>query len=84
MQTHQAELTQSAAKSVSDGLLVLLGLGVLVGAAVCVLGITTSRSVSNATLKALHFAEAIAGGNLAQDDLEISGQDELAELLPVP
>ena len=75
----QAELNQEGAKTVRTSLLVLIGLGLLVGVLVVLLGLMIGRSVSSGTAAALHFAEAIAAGDLTQD-VKMSGQDELAEL----
>jgi methyl-accepting chemotaxis protein len=44
------------------------------------IGVTTGSGISSATKEALQLARAIAGGNLIQADMKISGRDELAEL----
>ncbi len=80
VQARQPELTQEAAETVRTRLLVLFGLGLAIAAVVCVMGLTTGRAVSSATLNALHFANAIAEGDLTQPDLDSQGLDELADL----
>lgn len=41
----------------------------------------TSRGIVSATTSAVHFANAIAGGDLAQNDMAVRGQDEIADLV---
>jgi methyl-accepting chemotaxis protein len=80
VQAKQAELGREAAETVRTRLLVLFGLGAVVGMIVTALGLATGRCVSSKTLNALHFANAIAEGDLTQPDLESRGHDELADL----
>ncbi|MGA7686789.1 MAG: methyl-accepting chemotaxis protein [Terriglobales bacterium] len=76
----QKEESQRADEAVSHGLTILIGLGALMAGLVGILGLTTSRSIGHSTQESVHFARAIAEGNLAQADIAVVGQDELAEL----
>jgi PAS domain S-box-containing protein len=76
----QKEESQTADEAVSHGLTILIGLGAIVAALVGGLGLTTSRSIGHSTQESLRLARAIAEGNLAQADIVVVGQDELAEL----
>jgi len=60
----------------------------LISVVLATLGIATgllvsffiARGISSGTAAGLQFAEAIAAGNLAREDLKVAGKDELAEL----
>ncbi|HEX6822107.1 MAG TPA: methyl-accepting chemotaxis protein [Candidatus Sulfotelmatobacter sp.] len=80
VQAYQAEMDRRAQVSVRNGLLALLVLGLVVTLMVTFIGITSGSGISTATKEALQLARAIAGGNLIQADMKISGRDELAEL----
>lgn len=80
VQAKRAELDANAAAIVRSQLFVFFAIGTVVGTIVCILGLTTSRGVVTATADALRLAEAIAAGDLMQDDVTVNGQDELAEL----
>jgi len=76
----QAQLDETGKKDVARSL-IFLGAGALVvGLIAGFLGLTVSRGVSAGSASALGFANAIAAGNLAQDDMSVSGKDELSEL----
>jgi methyl-accepting chemotaxis protein len=76
----QKEETQAAGETVSRGMTMMMALRIFVAVVVGVLGITTGRSIGKATQKCLQFAQAIAGGDLTQDDMVVSGGGEMAEL----
>ena len=80
LHAREAELDRDAAKTVDASLMVLFGLGFVVVTLVGLLGMTTYHSVSSSTIDALNFAEAIAAGNLTQDDMPAEGAHEFAEL----
>ena len=80
LRAYQAEMDRDAEASVRNGLLALLALGLVVTLMVTFIGITSGSGISSATKEALQLARAIAGGNLIQPDMKISGRDELAEL----
>ena len=79
-QETQTELNDKAAKTSHSSVVVLVAVGTVIALIVCVMGVATSRTISSATLKALRFANAIAEGNLTQEDIKIEGRDELAEM----
>jgi len=80
VQAYQAEMDRSAEASLRNGLLALLALGLIVTLMEMAIGLTTASGISSATKEALQLARGIAGGNLIQADMKISGRDELAEL----
>ena len=73
-------LTDTGKKSVSTSLIILISLSLTVILLVVVVGLTIGRGISSGTQSSLEFANAIAAGNLAQDDLKADSKDELSEL----
>ena len=80
VEAKRKELDLEGVKTVRTSLLAVLGFGVAVGVLVAVLGRMIGQSVFSATTTCLHFAEAIAEGKLAQEDVKAEGQDELSDL----
>jgi methyl-accepting chemotaxis protein len=76
----QKEESHAADQTASHSMTVLMGLRILVALLVGVLGLTTGRAIGRATQKSVHFAQAIADGNLSQDDMAVAGGGEMAEL----
>jgi methyl-accepting chemotaxis protein len=60
----------------ATGLMCALSLVLLV-----LVALQITRAVLSGTSSALRFANAIAGGDLSQDNMKVQGQDELAELM---
>jgi methyl-accepting chemotaxis protein len=71
---------QDAASVVKTRTAVLFAIGLMVVAVVALFGFLIGRGLLANTASALGLATAIAGGDLTQDDLVVSGQDELADL----
>jgi methyl-accepting chemotaxis protein len=76
----QVELEAAGKSQVALSLWIMLATAAVVAAATLFLGLTVGRGVARETSAALEFADAIAEGKLAQQDMEVSGKDELAEL----
>ncbi len=75
-----AELEDTAKKSVTLSLSILVGASILVSVIIAILGLAIGKGVSSGTDSAVRLAKAIASGNLQKSDAAL-GSDEFGDLL---
>ncbi len=77
LQQEEAKMLNAELDSVQLMLIIATVIGLAVGT---VISIFLSRKIASATSVALHVAEAIAAGDLTQEEAKLSGNDELTDL----
>jgi len=80
VQARQAQVAGRTATVIRSATLTLAGLALMFALLLSAIGLVTVKSVATPSRRALGFARALSDGNLTQEQIEISGADELAQL----